>query len=157
MNFIETLKQRASLEKKKIVLPEIMDERILKAVEKIIQEDFCEIILIGTDDEVNKAKAIANIEKATIINPKSELTTELIDSLYELRRSKGMTYEEANKLLLTDYMYYACMLVKMGYADGVVSGACHSTANTLRPALQIIKTKPNVDLVSAFFLMKEST
>ena len=154
MNFIETLKQRASLEKKKIVLPEIMDERILKAVEKIIQEDFCEIILIGTDDEVNKAKAIANIEKATIINPKSELTTELIDSLYELRRSKGMTYEEANKLLLTDYMYYACMLVKMGYADGVVSGACHSTANTLRPALQIIKTKPNVDLVSAFFLMK---
>lgn len=154
MNFIDTLKKRAYLQKKKIVLPEIMDDRIVKAAEKIMDEGFCEIILIGTDEEITKAKTWANINKATIINPNSSLTEELINSLYELRRNKGMTYEEAKKLIVTDYMYYACMLVKMGYADGVVSGACHSTANTLRPALQIIKTKPNVDLVSAFFLMK---
>ena len=69
------------------------------------------------------------------------------------RKEKGMTREEARNLLLTDYMYFACMLVKLGYADGVVSGACHSTANTLRPSLQIIKTKPGVKLVSSFMLM----
>ena len=77
----------------------------------------------------------------------------LIHNLVELRKNKGMTYDEAKKLIYEDYMYFACMLVKMGYADGVVSGACHSTSNTLRPALQIIKTKPDVVLVSAFFLM----
>ena len=77
----------------------------------------------------------------------------MINKLVEIRKNKGLTYDEAKKYLLTDYMYYACMLVKTGRADGVVSGACHSTANTLRPALQIIKTKPGVLLVSAFFLM----
>ncbi len=70
-----------------------------------------------------------------------------------MRRAKGLTYEEAKKTALGDYMYYACLMVKAGDADGVVSGACHSTANTLRPSLQIIKTKPGVKLVSAFFLM----
>ena len=81
------------------------------------------------------------------------MTEGLINDLVELRKNKGMTYEEAKKLLLEGYMYYACMLVKTGRADGVVSGACHSTANTLRPSLQIIKTKPDAMLVSAFFLM----
>ena len=71
----------------------------------------------------------------------------------ELRKKKGLTYEDAKKQALSDYMYYACLMVKAGDADGVVSGACHSTANTLRPSLQIIKTKPGVKLVSAFFLM----
>ena len=75
------------------------------------------------------------------------------DKIRIARISKGMTLEEAERLLKEDYMYYACMLVKKGKADGVVSGACHSTSNTLRPALQIIKTKPGVKLVSSFFLM----
>ncbi len=90
----------------------------------------------------------------TVIDPRKEnYTDELIDKLVEIRKNKGLTREEAKDLLLNDYMYYACMLVKTGRADGVVSGACHSTSNTLRPALQIIKTKPDVELVSAFFLM----
>ena len=88
------------------------------------------------------------------IDPKiSEMTEDLINKFVELRKAKGMTYEEGKNLLLTDYMYYACMLVKDGKADGVVSGACHSSANTIRPALQIIKTAPDTKLVSAFFLM----
>lgn len=83
----------------------------------------------------------------------SDKLQEYIDALVELRKAKGMTPEQAKTLLTTDYMYYACMMVKMGDADGVVSGACHSTANTLRPSLQILKTKPGVKLVSAFFVM----
>ena len=78
---------------------------------------------------------------------------EMVATFCELRKSKGLTYEEAKQQALSDYMYYACLMVKAGDADGVVSGACHSTANTLRPSLQIIKTKPGVKLVSAFFVM----
>ena len=126
MNFIESVKERAKSNIKTIILPESMDERVLKAAEIVLQEGIANLIIIGSDDIKNKV---------------------------ELRKEKGMTYEEAKKLLLEDYMYFACMLVKDGKADGVVSGACHSTSNTLRPALQIIKTAPGVELVSAFFLM----
>ncbi len=154
MNLIDNLKKRASLNKKRIILPEIMDERVIKAAELILQENFCDIILIGNDEEIAKAKEIADISKAEIFNINNPLTEELINQLVTIRKDKGMTYDKAKELILNDYMYYACMLVKLGYADGVVSGACHSTANTLRPALQIIKTKENCDLASAFFLME---
>lgn len=152
MNSIITkLKEKAKNNKKTIVLPETMDNRILKAAEIILKEDIADIILIGEEEILNNNN---NLSKAKIINPKtSNLTNELIERLYELRKEKGLTQEEAKKLLLEDYMYFACMLVKTGKADGVVSGACHSTSNTLRPALQILKTAPNVDLVSTFFLM----
>ena len=154
MNFIDTIKERAKQEKKTIVLPESMDERVIEAAHKVLEEGIADIIIIGTDEEISKSSQGFDISRATIINPyTSELTEELTNQLVEIRKSKGMTYEEAKKLLLEDYMYYACMLVKTGRADGVVSGACHSTANTLRPSLQIIKTKPNSLLVSAFFLM----
>ena len=154
MNFIDTIKERAKQEKKTIVLPESMDERVIEAAHKVLEEGFADIIIIGTDEEISKSSQGFDISRATIINPyTSELTEELTNQLVEIRKSKGMTYEEAKKLLLEDYMYYACMLVKTGRADGVVSGACHSTANTLRPSLQIIKTKPDSLLVSAFFLM----
>lgn len=149
MNFIESIKKRAKENKKTIVLPETMDERVLEAASIVLKEEIADIILIGkpVNDQYDFSKAI-------IIDPEtSDLTEELINTLYELRKEKGMTPEEARKLLLEDYMYFACMLVKTGRADGVVSGACHSTSNTLRPALQIIKTKPGVLLVSAFFLM----
>ena len=110
--------------------------------------------MIGKEDEITEKAIGLDIVKATIINPNtSSLTEGFVNSLYEMRREKGMTLDEARKLLLSDYMYYACMLVKNNYADGAVSGACHSTSNTLRPALQILKTKPGVKLVSAFFLM----
>ena len=154
MNFIENIKKRAKKNKKTIVLPESMDERVIEAASKVIEEDIANIIIIGNKDEILNSYPKYDISKATIIDPnKSELTEDLINKFVELRKHKGMTYEEGKKLLLDDYMYFACMLVKIGYADGVVSGACHSSSNTLRPALQIIKTKPDTLLVSAFFLM----
>ena len=152
--FIERIKERAKADKKKIVLPESMDRRTFEAAEKILKEDIADIVIIGTPEEIEENSKGLDISKAEIINPFTyEKTEEYINLFVELRKSKGLTYEDANKTALGDYMYYACLMVKAGDADGVVSGACHSTANTLRPSLQIIKTKPGVKLVSAFFLM----
>ncbi len=154
MNFINSIIDRAKKDKKTIVLPESMDRRTLLAAQVILQKGICNLIIIGNEKEIKKNAHGLNIKRATIIDPEtSELTEELTNKLYELRKEKGMTIEEAKRLLLEDYMYYACMLVKTGRADGAVSGACHSSANTLRPALQIIKTKKEIPLVSAFFLM----
>ena len=148
MNFIESIKERAKLDKKTIILPESMDSRVLEAASKIIEEDICNLIIIGD-------KTSINIPGAMVIDPKNYFfTDELANKLYELRRDKGMTLEEAKRLLVEDYMYFACMLVKTGRADGVVSGACHSTSNTLRPALQIIKSDPKYNFVSSFFIME---
>ena len=154
MNFIDRIKERAKSDKKRIVLPESMDKRVIEAAEKIIKEDIAEVVIVGKKEDILEISQGYDISKAIIVDPfTEEYTEELINELVELRKSKGMTYDEAKKLLLEDYMYYACMLVKDGKADGCVSGACHSTSNTLRPALQIIKTKPGTELVSAFFLM----
>ena len=148
MNFIESIKERAKLDKKTIILPESMDSRVLEAASKIIEEDICNLIIIGDKNSIN-------IPGAMVIDPKNYFfTDELANKLYELRRDKGMTIEEAKRLLVEDYMYFACMLVKTGRADGVVSGACHSTSNTLRPALQIIKSDPKYNFVSSFFIME---
>lgn len=154
MSFIDNIKERAKKDKKTIVLPESMDKRTMEAADKILKEGIANLIIIGNDAEVSENSKGFDISGATIIDPAtSELTEGLINELVEIRKNKGMTYDEAKKLILEDYMYFACMLVKTGKADGVVSGACHSTANTLRPSLQIIKTKPDTLLVSAFFLM----
>lgn len=151
---IEQIKERAKKNKKRIVLPETMDRRILEASSIVLKEGIADIILIGKEDYIASESSGLDLTGATIINPfTSDLTDELVNKLYELRREKGMTIDEARQLLLNDFMYYACMLVKIGKADGAVSGACHSTSNTLRPALQILKTKPGVKLVSAFFLI----
>ena len=152
MGFIEKIIDRAKKDKKKIILPESMDQRIIDASEIIVKENIADLIIIGNPNDINNSFVVDN---CTIIDPNnSMLTDKLINEFYELRKNKGLTIEEARKLILEDYMYYACMLVKLGYADGVVSGVCHSTSNTLRPALQIIKTAENVPLVSAFFLME---
>ncbi len=152
--FLDTIKERARQDKKTIVLPESMDKRTFEAAEKVLKEGIANIIIIGTPEEVSTYGKGFDITGATIIDPNTyEKTEEYINLFVELRKSKGLTYEEAKKTALGDYMYYACLMVKAGDADGVVSGACHSTANTLRPSLQIIKTKPGVKLVSAFFLM----
>ncbi len=154
MNFIENIKLKAKKNKKTIVLPESMDIRTIQAADVILKEDIANLIIIGSDEELSKYSSDYDISKARTIDPKkSDLTDDLINKFVEIRKNKGMTLEEANDLLLNDYMYFACMLVKEGLADGVVSGACHSTANTLRPSLQIIKTKPGVSLVSSFFIM----
>ncbi len=153
MAFIDEIKERARADKKTIVLPESMDKRIYEAAEEILKEGIANIIIIGNDEEIKANSEGYDVSGATFINPATyEKTAEYIELLVELRKSKGMTREEAEKLLLNEYMYYACIMVKAGDADGVVSGACHSTANTLKPALQIIKTKPGTKLVSAFFV-----
>ena len=153
--FIEKIKERAKNNKKTIVLPEVMDRRVMEATEIILKEGIADIILVGKEGEIAESAKGLDLSGVTIINPYTfSFTYELINSFYNLRKDKGITLEQAKEILLSDYMYFACMLVKEGYADGVVSGACHSTSNTLRPALQILKTKPNVSLVSAFFLME---
>lgn len=154
MNFIDGLKERAKNSIKTIVLPESMDTRVLEAACRAQNEKIANIILIGNEDEIVSNNPNFDFSNIQFIDPNNaDITESLIQKFVELRKNKGMTYEMAKDLLLTDYMYYACMLVKDGKADGVVSGACHSSANTLRPALQIIKTEPDTMLVSAFFLM----
>lgn len=152
MSFIESIKIKAKSNQKRIVLPESIDERVLKAAEIVIKEDIASIILIGNKEElIKKNEKFKSIE---IIDPSTSSLTELyIDRLMELRREKKMTRKEAADLLLKDYMYFACMLVLDNRADGIVSGACHSSSNTLRPALQLIKAKSN-KRVSSFFLME---
>ena len=155
MAFIDKIKQQAKQNKKRIVLPESMDRRTFEAAAEILSEDIADLIIIGSSEEISKNSEGLDISKATLVDPQTNpKTAEYIDLLVELRKAKGMTKEDATKLLMTEYMFYACMMVKAGDADGVVSGACHSTANTLKPALQIIKTKPGTKLVSAFFLME---
>ena len=155
MSFIDELKNRAKQNVKNIILTESEDKRVLKAAQMVKKEGFANIILIGNEEEANKLAKENNIDitDITIINPKtSEKFEEYVNAFYELRKAKGMTIEKARELL-KDNMYFGTMMVKQGDADGLVSGACHSTANTLRPALQILKTAPGTKLVSAFFLM----
>ena len=155
MAFIDVIKERAKADKKTIVLPESMDRRTFEAAAQILKEDLADLIIIGTPEEVAKNSEGLDISGATVINPFTyEKTQDYIDLFVELRKSKGMTPEKAKETILSDYAYYGCLMIKNGDADGLVSGACHSTANTLRPCLQIIKTKPGTKLVSAFFLME---
>ncbi len=151
---IDLIKERARKDKKTIILPESMDKRTFKAAEAVLKEDIANIIIIGTSEEIKANSEGCDISKATIIDPTTyEKTQQYEDLFVELRKSKGLTHEEARKTMLSDYAYYGCLMIKSGDADGMVSGACHSSANTLRPCLQLIKTKPGTLLVSAFFLM----
>ena len=155
MSFIETIKQRAKQDIKTIVLPEGNDTRTIEAAKIALEEGYAKIILIGKQEEITKIANEHNfdISKAQIINPvDSENYEDFVQAFYELRKNKGMTIEKA-KELIKDETYFGMMMVKQGLADGLVSGAVHSTADTLRPALQILKTAPGTKLVSAFFLM----
>ena len=156
MGFIDVIKNRAKANVKTIVLPETEDMRTLEAADKVLKEGIAKLILIGNEEKVKKSAAEGgfDISGAQIVDPEtSEKTQGYIDKLVELRQKKGMTPEQAKEILLNQYLYYGVMMVKMGDADGMVSGACHSTADTLRPCLQILKTKPGTKLVSAFFLI----
>lgn len=154
MEFIENMKDRARQSRKTIVLPEGMDVRTYQAAETVLKEDFADLIILATPEELEQYGKGYDVSRATIINPRNnEDTDKYVDGFVELRKAKGVTRELAYATLTSDYMYYACMMVQMGDADGVVSGACHSSANTLRPSLQIIKTKPGTKLVSCFFLI----
>lgn len=153
MDFIEGIKERAKKEIKKIVLPEASDIRTIKATATALKENYADIVLIGDENVINKMAKDNNLDisKATIINPlNSEKSKIYAENLYELRKAKGMTLEQAEELIKNE-VYFGMMMVKMDEADGLVSGAIHSTSDTLRPALQILKTAPDTKLVSAFF------
>lgn len=155
MNFIETIKERARKDIKRIVLPEASDLRTIKAADIVLKEKYAEIILLGSEEKINKMAEENNLDisKAKIIDPQfTDNSNEYAEKLYELRKAKGMTIEQARELV-KDEVYYGMMMVKCGEADGLVSGAIHSSSDTLRPALQILKTAPGTKLVSAFFLM----
>lgn len=156
VEIVDKIKNRVRDEFKKIVLPESNDIRVLKAASIIKKEAFADIILIGTESEIEVFAKDNNIDICgiTIIDPKTFRDSErLVNDYYELRKHKGISLDDARNTILNDYVYFANMLVKDGYADGVVSGAIHSSADTLRPALQIIKTAKNIKLASSFFLM----
>lgn len=157
MAFIDEIKQRAKSDIKTIVLPEATDVRVLKATATVLKEGFANIILVGNKKEILKKAEENNLDisKAKIEDPfDSDKYEEFVNCLYELRQRKGMTIEKAKKLVL-DPVYYGMLMVKLNSegADGLVSGAAHSTADTLRPALQILKTAEGTKIVSAFFVM----
>ncbi len=155
MGFIDVIKEKAKTDKKVIVLPESEDRRTYEAAAQILKEGLADIIIVGTEEAVKKGGEGLDLTGVKVVDPAtSERTAAYIDKLVELRQKKGMTPEQAKDILLNQYLYYGVMMVKMGDADGMVSGACHSTADTLRPCLQILKTKPGTKLVSAFFLME---
>ena len=154
MSFIDDIKAKAKADKKVIVLPESEDVRTYEAIESVLKEGTADIILIGSEEIVKEKGKGFDISGARVIDPLTfEKAEEYIDLLYELRKAKGMTREDAEKLVRDNYTYFGVMMVKAGDADGMVSGACHSTADTLRPCLQILKTKPGTKLVSSFFVM----
>ena len=154
MGFIDEIKAKAKADKKTIILPESMDTRTWEAAEKILKEGLANLIILGSPEEVEKYGKGYDVTGATIIDPATyEKTEEYLDLFVELRKKKGLTKEEARKQALSDYAYYGCLMIKAGDADGMVSGAIHSSADTIRPSLQILKTAPGTKLVSAFFIM----
>ena len=156
MAIIDEIKNRAKQEKKIIVLPEAEDKRILEAAVEVEKEGIANIVLVGNIEKTNEIAHKNNIDISNIkfVNiDSSKKTQEYAKKLYELRKHKGMTIEKATELM-KDPVYYGIMMVKCEEADGLVSGAAHSTSDTLRPALQIIRTKEGERLVSAFFLIE---
>ena len=156
MDLISQIVERAKANKQRIVLPEGTEERTLKAANQILTDGVADLILLGNPDEIMdlaKEWGLGNIHKATIINPEtSPKKEEYAQLLCELRKKKGMTIEEARKLV-NDPLYYGCLMIKSGDADGQLAGARNTTGNVLRPALQIIKTAPGITCVSGAMLL----
>ena len=156
MELIEQLIARAKANKQRIVLPEGTEERTLKAANQFLTDGVADLIILGNVEEIhNLAKqwGLGNIDKATIIDPAtSPKKEEYAELLAELRKKKGMTIEEARKKVL-DPLYFGCMIIKSGDADGQLAGARNTTGNVLRPALQIIKTAPGINCVSGAMLL----
>lgn len=154
--YIEKIKEKARADKKTIVLPETNDKRTLIATAHILEEDIANIVMIGDEDKILGGAHWLEVDLsgATIINPKKfEHFEEYVELLYETRKSKGMTRDKARELLIEDPLTFGVVMVKANDADGMVAGACHATAEVLRPSLQILKTAPGVKLVSGFFIL----
>ena len=160
MTLIESIIARAQSNKQRIVLPESLEERTIKAADKAIADNLAEIVLIGNREKVlsyAEELGLKNIEKATIIDPEtSEKTAQYANLLYELRKNKGMTPEQAAELVKNP-LYFGCLIIKSGDADGQISGALSTTGETLRPALQIIKCAPGINCVSGAMLLITKT
>jgi phosphate acetyltransferase len=156
MELIDRIKLNAKKHNKRIVLPEGTEERTIQAADIAIEEGLAQIILIGNPSEINalaKEKGLKNIGKAKIVDPEShEMKDHYIDLMVELRKHKGLTREEASKLI-EDPLYLGVLMIKNGDADGEVSGADHATGDVLRPAFHYIKTAPGISVVSGAFLM----
>lgn len=150
-SFIDGIKAKAKAGAKTIVLPEGSDNRTLEAAQKIIDEQLASLIILGDEGAIKGSGY--RLDGAEIIDPKaSPLLDEFANLLAELRKSKGMTVEQA-RALVEDELYFGVLLVKTGRADGMVAGASHSTGDVLRPSLQILRTAPGAALVSSFFVM----
>ena len=156
MNILDEIIAHAKANRQRIVLPEGTEKRTLTAADRVIADGVADIILLGNPDEIRliaESSGLKNISRATIIDPeKNEKKQAYADLLLELRRSKGMTPEEAVKLV-ENPLYYACLMIKAGDADGEIAGAMNTTGDVLRPALQIVKTMPGISCVSGAFLM----
>lgn len=151
---IEVLKQKAKKLSKTVVLPEGADKRIVKAAAEVVKEGFAKIILLGDKSKIASENPDVDLSGIRIINPiESEKLTEYTNVLFELRKAKGMTIEEAAQLA-KNVLYFGTLMVKCGDADGMVGGAMHSTGDLLRPALQIVKTAPGISTASGYFLME---
>lgn len=156
MKLLQEIIARAKADKQRIVLPEGTEERTLTAADRLLKEGIAELILIGNPEEIKQLAQklnLTNIEKATILDPKShDKKEEYANLLFELRKKKGMTIEQARETV-EDPLYLGCLMIKNGDADGEIAGARNTTGNVLRPALQIIKTMPGINVVSGAFLM----
>ena len=160
MNLIDKIIARAKSNKQRIVLPEATEERTLTAADQALADDLAELVLLGNIDEIHALAdklGLKNIDKATLIDPAtSEKREEYAQLLFELRKKKGMTLEQAREKVL-DPLYFGCLIIKSGDADGQISGALSTTGDTLRPALQIIKCSPGITCVSGAMLMITQT
>ena len=156
MSYIDIIKDKARQDKKTIVLPETNDKRTLIAASHIIEEGIANIIMVGNEEKIMDGAGWLEVDLTgvKVVDPKScEKLDDYVNLLYETRKSKGMTLEKAREILLKDYLTFGVVMVKANDADGMVAGACHATADVLRPSLQILKTAPGVKLVSGFFIL----
>ena len=156
MDLMQEIVARAKANKQRIVLPEGTEERTLKAADRLLADGVADIILIGNPEEINKLAAmygLTNIDKATIVDPKSHAKkAEYAELLFQLRHTKGMTPAKAD-VVVEDPLFLGCLMIKAGDADGEIAGAQNTTGDVLRPALQIVKTAPGMKCVSGTYLM----
>lgn len=157
MSLIDSIKEKAKVKLRTIVLPEPEDERVLKATQQVLKDKTANIILIGDETTIKNdaAKCGVSIDGATIVNPKKfQDIDKYIDELVELRKSKNLSREEASNLMLNEPRFFGCMMVRLGDADGLVAGSNSPTADVLKAAIQVIKTAPGINTVSSTFIME---
>ncbi len=156
MAYIDIIKEKARMNKKTIVMPETNDKRTLIAAAHIIEEGIANVIMVGKEEKIMDGAGWleVNLKGVTVIDPATtDKLEEYTTLLYETRKTKGMTMDAAREILKKDYLTFGVVMVKANDADGMVAGACHATAEVLRPSLQILKTAPGVKLVSGFFIL----